>query len=164
MDSRLGFLHGTSPDGRKLLVEVLHSVHGLEKADLAHVETIRYAGTDFKVLDPVVMLLAKAANVRDIDQTERHDRLHLELIARCVPIYLQRTHQAAVMHPPVEKEALAVISRAFKTLQHEKTAQTLQAEGIVPSSLIPVALADSPLPRVKRAYDWHVRVLASAAG
>jgi hypothetical protein len=34
-DSRLGFLRSTSPDGRPLLVEVLHSVHGLDKSDLA---------------------------------------------------------------------------------------------------------------------------------
>eukprot|EP01035_Chromulina_nebulosa_P009789 gene9789-13203_t len=41
-DSRQGFLHGTSEDGRKLLVEVLHSVHGLDQSDLARVETVEH--------------------------------------------------------------------------------------------------------------------------
>ena len=60
-DSRQGFLHGTSEDGRKLLVEVLHSVHGLDKSDLARVETLEHRGHQYRVLDPVVMLKAKAA-------------------------------------------------------------------------------------------------------
>jgi len=41
-DSRKGFLYGTSEDGRKLLVEVLHAVYGLEQAEFAHVEIVRY--------------------------------------------------------------------------------------------------------------------------
>ena len=34
LDSRLGALRSTSPDGRPLFVEILHQVHGLDKADL----------------------------------------------------------------------------------------------------------------------------------
>ncbi len=164
-DSRKGFLYGTSEDGRKLLVEVLHSVLGLEAADLAHVETVRHSGVEYKVLDPVVMLKAKAANVRDIKPdplSPRHDREHLQLVARCVPIYLSNMHAAGVANPVLEKETLAVVSRAFKTLQHAKTSQTLAAEGISPASLIPVQLAESPLPRIRAAYKWQFRLLAGA--
>jgi hypothetical protein len=34
----------TSPDNRRLLVEVLHGVHGLDKRDLEAVEVVNYAG------------------------------------------------------------------------------------------------------------------------
>jgi hypothetical protein len=137
----------------------------LEPADLAHVETIRHSGVEYKVLDPVVMLKAKAANVRDIKQDEsppRHDREHLQLIARCVPVYLRKMHEAGVANPAIEKETLAVVSRAFKTLQQAKTTQTLQAEGIAPASLIPAELRESPLPRVRTAFEWQYRLLATS--
>ncbi|MGH8018924.1 MAG: hypothetical protein ACREIA_11630 [Opitutaceae bacterium] len=78
------------------MVEVLHSIHGLKKEDLARVETIEHRGDNYRVLDPVVMLKAKAANVRDINQDgppPRHDREHLQLVARCVPLYLRDVHQ-----------------------------------------------------------------------
>lgn len=166
MDSRKGFLHGTSEDGRKLLVEVLHSVHGLKAPDFAHVETIRHSGVEYKVLDPVVMLKAKAANVRDIKpdpSSPRHDREHLQLIARCVPIYLRNMHAAGVANPTIEKETIAVISRAFKTLQNTKTAQTLRVEGISPASLIPAELIESPLPRIRAAFAWQFRLLERPA-
>jgi len=157
-DSRIGFLHGTSEDGRKLLVEVLHSVHGLDASDLLHVETIRYAGGEYRVLDPIVMLKAKAANVRDIKQDgvpPRHDREHLQLIARCFPVYLRKMHEIGASNPSMEKEILTIVSRAFKTLQNEKTAKTLLKEGISPASLIPAEFADSPLPKIKSAFVWQ---------
>lgn len=162
-DSRLGFLKGTSPDGRPLLVEVLHSVHGLDKADLKHAAYVKMDGVLYRALDPVTMLKAKAANVRDISQegaSPRHDRPHLQLIARCVPHYLREVHALAVENPAVEKESLAVISRAFKTLQNARTAQTLQAEGIAPASLMPAEFAESTLPRIRVAFGWQYRLLA----
>ncbi len=162
-DSRLGFLKGTSPDGRPLLVEVLHSVHGLDKSDLKHAAYVKMDGVLYRALDPVTMLKAKAANVRDINQegaSPRHDRPHLQLIARCVPLYLREVHALSVEKPELEKESLSVISRAFKTLQEAKTAQTLRAEGIAPASLIPTELAKSTLPRIRAAFDWQYRLLA----
>jgi hypothetical protein len=165
-DSRLGFLRSTSPDGRPLLVEVLHSVHGLEKADLKHAAYVKMDGVLYRALDPVTILKAKAANVRDIDQggaAPRHDRPHLHLIAQCVPPYLREVHALAVSNPAAEKESLAVISRAFKTLQHARTAVTLQAEGIAPAGLMPAEFADSPLPRVRAAFEWQYRLLPQSA-
>lgn len=163
-DSRLGFLKGTSPDGRPLLVEVLHSVHGLDKSDLKHAAYVKMEGVLYRALDPVTMLKAKAANVRDINQegtSPRHDRPHLQLIARCVPLYLREVHALAIEKPALEKESLSVISRAFKTLQNPRTMQTLQAEGIAPTSLIPAELAESSLPRIRAAFDWQYRLLPS---
>ncbi len=162
MDSRLGALRSTSPDGRPLLVEILHSVHGLNKADLQAAAYVKSEGVIYRVLDPITMLKAKAANVRDIDQNgipPRQDRLHLQLVARCVPEFLREVYRDAVSDPSREKNALAVISRTFKTLQQSKTAQTLLAEGIAPASLIPSELAESPLPRIRAAYGWQFRLL-----
>lgn len=163
-DSRQGFLRSTSEDGRKLLVEVLHSVHGLDSEDISHVETIEHRGFQYRLLDPIAMLKAKAANVRDIKQDDvppRHDRQHLQLIARCVPPYLREVHQSAVNNPDLEKDALAVVSRAFKTLQRGKTAETLRTEGIAPALLVPDEFRESPLARIRAAYRWQMPLIAS---
>lgn len=165
MDSRLGFLRGTSPDGRPLLVEVLHSVHGLDKSDLADAAFVRFEGAVFRVLDPVAMLKAKTANVRDIDQAgppARQDRQHLRLMAQCVPLFLRDVHDAAVAAPEKAKEALSVFSRLFKTLQQEKITATLFKEGIAPRSLLPEEFAQSPLERVRKSYEWQMNLVPAA--
>jgi hypothetical protein len=51
------------------------------------------------------------------------------------------------------------VSRAFKVLQHQRTAQTLAAEGIERRSLIPQELADSPLPKIRNAFKWQAPTL-----
>lgn len=165
-DSRLGSLCSTSSDGRPLLVEVLHSVHGLDQSDLARAAYVKIDEIVYRALDPVTMLKAKAANVRDLKQDEnppRHDREHLQLLAKCVPHYLREVHSQAVENPPTEKAALAVVSHAFKTLQNAKTASTLRAEGIVPATLIPDEWSQSVLPRIRLAYRWQYPQLAKTA-
>jgi len=93
------------------------------------------------------MLKAKAMNVRDIPQdgpSPRQDRLHLQLIVRCVPEFLRDVHQSAAADPTKAKQALEVFSRTFRTLQNAKIARTLLAEGIAPRSVLPPEFAESP--------------------
>ena len=100
--------------------------------------------------------------MRDIDQLgtpERHDRQHLHLIARCVPKFLRDVHAAAVADLTREKEALKVFTRAFKMLQQEKFTATLFKEGIAPRSLLPAEFAQSPLERIRKAYQWQLSLV-----
>jgi hypothetical protein len=166
MDSRLGALRSTSPDGRPLLVEILHKVHGLDRADLEAAAYIKSQGATYRVLDPIAMLKAKAMNVRDIPQdgpSPRQDRLHLQLIVRCVPEFLRDVHQSAVADPIKQKQALEVFSRAFRTLQNKKITSTLIAEGIAPRSLLPSEFAESPLERIRQAYRWQMKMVPEAS-
>jgi len=163
LDSRVAFMSSVSSDNRRLLVEILHGVHGLDRSDLGAVEVVSYDGTEYRLLDPIVMLKAKAANVRDINQDgppPRQDRAHLQLLARCWPPYLRDIHAAAIAQPDKERAAVAVLSRAFKVLQHRRTAQTLVAEGIRRFSLIPPELADSPLHKIRDAFKWQAPSLS----
>lgn len=160
--TRLGALRGTSPDGRPLLVEILHSVHGLVESDLEASAYVEFEGAVFRVLDPIAVLKAKTMNVRDIDQdgpSPRQDRLHLHLIARCVPEFLRDVHQSAVADSTKVKQSLEVFSRAFRTLQNKKIATTLIAEGIAPRSLLPPEFSESPLDRIRRAYQWQMKMV-----
>jgi hypothetical protein len=157
-DGREAIARGLATDRRKLLVEVLKHVHGLDAQDLQGVEDIDYAGVTFRVLDPVSLLKSKAANVRDLDQVgppPRHDRPHLELIARCLPLYLRRLHEGAVANPAVQGAAARVFSRAFETLLHRPTARTLQEVGIPRLELMPAELKSSPVEKIRAAYAWQ---------
>lgn len=165
MDSRLGALRSTSPDGRPLLVEILHSVHGLDRADLEAAAYIKSQGATYRLLDPVAMLKAKTRNVRDIPQdgpSPRQDRLHLQLIVRCVPEFLRDVHQSAVADPTREKQALEVFSRTFRTLQNKRISSTLINEGIAPRSVLPPEFAESPIERIRKAYQWQMKMVPEA--
>ena len=56
------------------------------------------------------MLKAKTTNVRDIDQIgppPRQDRIHLNLIVRCVPDFLRDVHASAVADIAKENDVSA---------------------------------------------------------
>jgi hypothetical protein len=110
------------------------------------------------VLDPVSLLKSKAANVRDLDQIgppPRHDRAHLELIARCLPLYLRRLHAGALANPTVQSAAARVFSRAFETLLHRPTARTLHEVGIPRVNLMPDEFQQSPIEKIRTPYTWQ---------
>ncbi|AHF90501.1 hypothetical protein OPIT5_10080 [Opitutaceae bacterium TAV5] len=162
---RRGQVHGRSPDGRRLLVEVLTKVNGLEKTDI-ECATVEHAGVVYQLLDPIALLKAKAANVRTLRQDDdppRHDREHLRLVARCFPLYLRDMVAGAVGGDQEDvRNAKVTISRAFAVLQDSKTARVLLAEGISPASLMPPELADCPIEPIRRAYQHQMPRLLQA--
>lgn len=161
-DIRVGAARGLAPDGRKLLVEVLHSVHGLEPQDLVDAE-VEYLGTRYRILDPVALMKAKAANLRDLKQDDdppRHDAEHLKLVARCLPRYLEDLALNPTTDPDELRNQLKTVSRAFAVLQDDKVSKTLRSQGIDPASLIPKSLADSPNEKVRRAYAFQFGKIA----
>lgn len=156
-------LQSVAPDGRVLLVEVLHSVAGLGDADLRRVSEVAVRGIKYRLLDPIAMLKAKAYNVRKFKQDgdpPRHDREHLELIARCVPEFLRELHDGARrLQQAVDPDAKAAVENAtdalgcaFATLSDTKTAATLRAQGIAPEELIPPEFKDSPIAKISSAW------------
>lgn len=158
-DGRDAIARSFTPDNRRLLVEVIKSVHGLDEDELNSVEELDYGGVAYRVLDPIVLLKAKAANVRDLDQSgppERHDRAHLQLIARCWPLYLSHIHKIALDDPAKQNTAARIFSRAFAVLQHHPTARTLSAEGIDRFALMPPIGAESPVEKIRNAYRWQL--------
>jgi hypothetical protein len=156
-------LQSVAPDGRLLLVEILHSVAGLEAGDLRRVSEVEVGGVKYRLLDPIAMLKAKAYNARKFKQDgnpPRHDREHLELIARCVPEFLRELHDGALRLQRADDAAAKdasentadAVRAVFATLADDKTAATLRAQGIPPESLIPPEFKDSPI--LKIANTW----------
>lgn len=151
--------HGTAPDGRKLLVEVLKHVKGLDARDVAEAVELSLGGVTYKVLDPIALLKAKAANVRDLDQIgppPRNDVVHLQLVARCLPDYLRQIHRQAVDNPEARKKVAATFSRAFEVLQHRKTRDGLAKAGIDPVPLVPPEFSTSPIAAIANTYLYQL--------
>lgn len=164
-DRRLLRLTSRADDGRMLIVEVLSKVHGLENEDLEAVVEVEQGGVKYRALDPVAMLKAKAANVRELDQAgppPRQDRTHLQIIAQCVAPFLRDAHQQASSDPTLHGEFAKTISRTFKTLSDRRLLKTLLAEGLQPVTLIPPELKDSPIEKVRTAFEHQMPRLEQA--
>jgi hypothetical protein len=156
---RTGFAFGKTEDGRPLLVEVLSKINGLDAADLTAVATVNVGSIEYRLLDPLVMLKAKCANVRGLKQDgnpPRHDRDHLHIIAQCFPRYLSYLFEKAASDPLFEKDASTGVSRAFAILTDRKIAATLIAERIDPRSLVPQELATSTVEKIRRAFEFQM--------
>lgn len=158
-DRRLLRLTSRAEDGRVLIVEVLSKVHGLNKEDLEAVVEVEKDGVKYRALDPVAMLKAKVANVRELDQAgppPRQDRAHLHIIAQCVAPFLRDAHQQASNVPALHGKFTKTISRTFKTLSDRRLLRTLLTEGIQPLALLPQDLKDSPIEKVRTAFEHQL--------
>lgn len=169
-------LQRVAPDGRILLVEVLHSVAGLNASDLRRVSEVDVGGVKYRLLDPIAMLKAKAYNARKFKQDgdpPRHDREHLRLIAQCVPEFLRELHDGAVRlqrardpeASAAAKNVLTAVRAAFETLTAPKTAGLLRELGFPPDALVPPDFEESPLVKIATAWKHQMpRVRAAGLG
>lgn len=162
-DTRILRLESRTTDGRLLVVEVLHKVLGLEEEDIDTVTSIEQGGITYRVLDPIAMLKAKAANVRELDQEgppPRQDRAHLRIIAQCVAPFLRDAHAQAVGDAALHAKFAKTVSRAFRTMLGRRTLQTLLNEGFDPLPMLPEELSTSPISQVRAAFEHQLPRLA----
>lgn len=159
LDVRRLKLLAVNSEGRLLVVEVLSKVRGLTKEDLEAVVDLVEDGVSYHLLDPIAVLKAKAANVREIDQAgppPRQDRPHLQMISQCVSPFLRDAHQQALADPSLQADFAKTISRTFKTLSDRHTLRTLLTESIQPLTLVPAELKDSPIEKVRTAFEHQM--------
>jgi hypothetical protein len=67
----------------QLKVELLTSVNGLRRAELENTFDLVMQGIEVRVLDAISCLKAKIANAADIDQTDRQDIKHVQIMKIC---------------------------------------------------------------------------------
>jgi hypothetical protein len=67
----------------QLKVELLIGVNGLRQAELENTFDLVIQGTEVRVLDAISCLKAKIANAADIDQTNRQDVKHVQIMKIC---------------------------------------------------------------------------------
>ncbi len=72
---------------RKLKVELLARVRGVPHIGEENMVEIAVEGVHLRVLDPISCLKAKISNAADIDQTDRQDVKHVEIMKICAGEY-----------------------------------------------------------------------------
>jgi len=159
-DGRVLTLTSNADDGRPLVVEVLHAVPGLDQEDLDAVVAIQKDGVTYRLLDPVAILKAKATSIRLFDQTDRQDRPHLQIIAKCLPLFLRDAHQQAVEDAALQAAFCGTLRRTFKALTDRPIRKVLRQEGINLHLLIPPELSQSPIEKVRTACLHQLSRLA----
>jgi len=84
----LGRLEVARPGGGVLLIEVLHTVYGLNPQDLARTIELRIDGVAARVLLPHLILKAKIENCVGIGQAGRNDVKHVRMMILCVRAFM----------------------------------------------------------------------------
>jgi len=149
-------------EGRELTVDVLHAVNGLSPADLTATEQMRFRsdGVTYSVPAPEIMLKAKIANAATLDQNNRQDVRHVNIMVACCRHFLMDAYEAVVAKKLAERDA---IERYMSTLRVIKESVAREAEArhnLNLSRAIPARekLAELPrLPRLTAFYDHQIR-------
>ena len=84
----LGSLVISSPKGRILTIEVLHTVKGLDFKELEKTIDLQTGDVFGRVLMPHMVLKAKIENSASIDQANRNDVKHVEMMILCVRAFI----------------------------------------------------------------------------
>lgn len=158
-DIRHATMAKRAPDGRRLHVEILHSVKGLDKADLASPVLVHVGEAAYRVLSPVVMLKAKACNIMGIPQdgpVPRQDRRHFHLLAEIVPRYLEDIHERARIDAQVWQPVENALRLLFKTMQDRKIAGVFKKEGVTPEMLVPGSFHQSPSEIIRKTLAYQM--------
>lgn len=102
---------------KQQMAEIIHTVHGLSMKELeTGIVSIRRWERDILVLSPIRLFKAKASNLRDIDQGQRQDRKHLEMmtiVSRCFLQDMLATEQT-VERP---KSTLKALNEHLRSIQ-----------------------------------------------
>jgi hypothetical protein len=84
----LGRIESPRPGGGVLLVEVLHTVKGLNHKELGRTMDLVIGDLKARVLLPHLMLKAKIENAVDIDQEGRNDVKHVRMMILCMRAFI----------------------------------------------------------------------------
>jgi len=153
-DIRHAIMDKHTPDGKHLHVEILHKIKGLEKADFNAPVKVIFNGAAYHVLDPVVLLKAKAANVRHFPQDgpdPRNDLEHFHLLVKIIPEYLRDIHEQARIDALPAAVVEKTLGNLFKTMQNKHVAGVLNRELVAPDALVPREFSDSFSAKIRRA-------------
>jgi hypothetical protein len=72
-----------------LKVELLPGVHGLQRIEAQNIVKMTIEGTEIRVLDAISCLKAKIANAADLDQANRQDVKHAQIMKICAHEFIK---------------------------------------------------------------------------
>jgi hypothetical protein len=96
-------------------VQFLKSIRGVTNREIEK-NAVRFSvgNAEISVGDPITMLKAKLHNLIDLDQRGRNDRIHVEILRLCVPLFLERQLAAADETEAAARECLRSMQRILE--------------------------------------------------
>lgn len=96
-------------------VQFLKSVRGVSNREIEKTAIPFVLGNvEISVADPITMLKAKLHNLVELDQRDRNDRNHVEILRICVPLFLERQLTAAEETDAAARECLRSMQRVVE--------------------------------------------------
>jgi hypothetical protein len=134
MTALSGICSTLSSKGVTLIIEFLHTVPGLDIPDPANA-SIQQANrqTKIRVLDPISLLHAKLHALRNFNQEERQDALHLKICHAAIPIFIEE-----VLARDTSK-ALFYIERVLKAATRSFNIKVSEGLGLDLLKAIPIS-------------------------
>ena len=144
-------------DGKE--IEILRTVRGLSEDVVSKAYlSLDYKGFQVRVLHPVPLYEAKAANLVTLDQTNRQDEKHLRAMEAVLPEYFKETAK----NPQNERELLNSFKRLYD-FSFSTEGKTLAKQGRISSvDLIPRFKAPSEKIMIwqeKQRPQWEAKLL-----
>ena len=149
-------------EGRELRVDVLRSVNGVSDDDLTATEDLQFKdGRTYQVPAPEVMLQAKLGNLKSLEQDERQDARHAQMMVVCCRHYLVDTYSAIGANQMTERDAVDRFMSTLRVIRKPEARQTDLQHGLNLSTAIPLRekLAElARFPRLTAFYDHQIRI------
>ena len=138
---------GVEPDTRE--IDILRSVNGLPGIRTQDTIALNICGYDIPVLFPHLLLQAKIANSLRLDQGERQDIKHVEVMVLVLGEFLSEVVASAAGSN--EKPALTLLQRSLEVLISDDAREYSRRHERSFADVMPAdALAASQLPRLAR--------------
>jgi hypothetical protein len=138
-------------DGRTLIVEALKFLPGLTSHELkAAIVQVDYQGLRLSVPHPIALLKAKAHNLAHLNQSDRQDAKHFQILILCARAFLR---EWLARHESGEspRRIFGLLELALKTARHNEVMRAAQALGLHPKRSLPlIELGRSRSPQVAR--------------
>ena len=131
-------------------VELLTNVHGLRKLEEKNAVHLVVQGTEIRVLDAISCLRAKIANAADIDQSQRQDVKHVQIMKICAREFAKDLLEKAQAGRASERIVVNYLEDLRKTLAGPKAQTVTRKWGISFDDVMPLeSIRESALEKVK---------------
>jgi hypothetical protein len=96
-------------------VQFLKSIRGVTNREIEkNAVQFSIGNVEISLGDPITMLKAKLHNMIELDQRGRNDRIHVEILRLCVPLFLERQLAAADDTEAAARECLRSMQRILE--------------------------------------------------
>lgn len=153
----VGWLKSEHQDGKPLILEVLYSINGLSATEIREdVVPVEYEGGLYYTLSPILLLKGKIANVLSLEQGDRSDFKHIQILIPCVAYYLRTAHERCLQGQMTQRDMVKILNRYLEIVRSRNARTLVSKYDVNLMAGFPACLKNSPLQKVARFYEHQL--------